>query len=304
MVTADPSLAADYVRASQFTLEELRSGLRGRSAKVAPALAAGLLAMREYPERLADLCGVLADPATPLQVRIAAAAAIGRLGDPAGTAALRAALSEPHPSLRAAVGKALGEGPPAARAPSEPSAAPAATRTQSIPVTVRAAEPGDLVDLARRQLAEALPSVPLEPAATHAFECRGRKFLLFRVRGVAGSRALARVKQERTIVAVVAGRYEYLAPGFAPRFLVEVGPGRGKNELDIRLLHGRRRSVIGQGSGRIERDTVRFHLRSLPLPAVPLMDIDGSWVRGDIVLERVSSATLQPAAVAPRPRPR
>jgi hypothetical protein len=306
-----PRLAADYISASAFTIDELRAGLRGKSAKVTPALAAGLLSMREYPERVADLCAVLHDPATPLQVRVLVATTVGRLRDPTGTAALRAAASGADPRLRAAIVKALGETMPAPSptpaepAPSGSGKAPAVgAAVPAVAIVVREAQPGDLVDLAARQLAEALPSLNLEPAATHAFECRDRRFLLFRVRSFSDGRELTKVKKERAIVAVVASRHEHLAPGFAPRFLIEAGPGRRKDELHVRMLHGRKRSLVGEGTGTIQGQTVRFQLRSAGLPGVAPLDVEGSWVRGKTVFRSVTSANLQPPAVAPAPRSR
>jgi hypothetical protein len=305
--------AADFIQATAFSLEELRAALQPGHGKISPALAVSLLGVRDYPERLEDLSKALTTPEVPLQARIAAASALGRLRTPAAREMLQKQASTPHTALKRAIGKALGEELPApVKRASPPSSAPAAAKAESPagrakpePPVVRAPEAEDLAELAAERLTENFPSVQAAGKAQLAIECDGQKMLVFRRQEAGEPITLSTLRQTRKVVAVCAMRFDYHRPNFIPRFLLEMGPGPSAGELEVRLVFARRRTVVAQANGKISGESVGFLLKSGPGPGYPAFELDGAWTNGNVVLNRITTFAEQaPKALPPRRDPK
>ncbi len=90
-------------------LPDLRAAVADPPSASAQALAADLLGLHGDVEALGLLLGLVGDRARPAAVRCSAATALGRIGVPAATPALAAALAETAvPALRRAAAEALG----------------------------------------------------------------------------------------------------------------------------------------------------------------------------------------------------
>jgi HEAT repeat protein len=90
-------------------LPALRAAVTDPPSPAAQALAADLLGLHGDLAALDLLTGPAADPTRPVAVRCSAVTALGRLGSPAATPVLAAALAEPGaPTLRRAAAEALG----------------------------------------------------------------------------------------------------------------------------------------------------------------------------------------------------
>jgi hypothetical protein len=321
----DSDQAADRIDAEAYSVEELRAAVSEGRGPLSRPLALGLLARKQYDQKVDDLGRVLTDAKEMPRLRAMAAQALGEMHEPAAVRALERGLETQDGVTLRAVAKALGQagnpdhvarledlaqrsdlvGREAERAagvlrqrlgqpkPGRPSWQPARGPGRPDDWTAIEAEPPGAEDV--RQVAEGARGVRLAREGGLSLRCQGRHLLFLFTEDALG-RGLDAVASPGDI-GVVAQPHQVEGVGFEQTHRVAVEP-RGGGEFDVVVTTHDGRPVFA-GQGRVQGGEARFDLGTVDRPGALSVEISGRFDGRELRLESGRSATRRRSSPAP-----
>lgn len=322
----------------QFSVDVLRAAaFEGGNPELSPALALQLLALKDYPQREADLRQVLITETTAPKLRVTAALALGRLGTDGARAALLDALSTTDPQVLRGVVSALADiggqavierlrqlAPDPSDARTRMAMAEAAYGVNASGFDLPSPDALTLLEMSGGALREIKPSPVPEDVAKGVWsywheegmiisadtenalrlDCLGHELILFLDRRLRTARP-GELTQQRWRAGVVIVHEAHQD---------ETGEEEDEDEgwsheytvltqpgsdESIDILVTSSIGVAYAGRGSLRNGQVEFSLRAVDQPGARASRIEGSYERGRIRLTRVNVATQ----AQPRLRP-
>lgn len=294
-----------------------------------------LLALSDFPNKHRDLSAVLENEREPDALRRRAAILLGLINTPAATEILVKSCTTDRPQVLAGVLKSLGrvggktelravvkaakyaEGHVATQAAFAAALIshreglkgndlpmPATSRYLKLPedaarpiIVARAADSD--AELCLRSLASQPFGIEYAEQPMYQLRC-GRSVLLILInREFAGPEAVAKARERKAFLGVVATRIEETG-SYSVTFLMLTSPARAKGKIDLLVTRTTGEPVFG-GTIRVLRESARFDLRAISRPGAAGIEIGGTLAGGKLEITNARSALF--AQVAKRQPP-
>lgn len=310
---------------------ELIEALTGRSQRFRRVEALKELRLREFPGKTEVLGTAVLDRAAPVELRAAAAVALGEEATPENQDFLASALADESPDVirRAAQGlgrigdrRALEElesvkrplPPPAQRAVSfakalisyrlslgqdrlVPDAGETLKVSRAVPVTIKLADP-ELPQRIERQLRRELPAIPVSIESALQVTCAGEELLLLPTRQLHGTTDPEQFRRRNLVVAAVLKRY---SAGFWE--LYEYVLAHPSLE-GVELIGVKPTGVITHsGQARVEAGRAEFRLETVNTIGNVPIEVSGSYLLSENRIDftrAVANAGFAPEQKRPR----